>query len=88
MPIALWIVLAALLALIAVVLGRTFAFARPLEPVENVEGLPVDADAVAEHLSQAIRCETVSVDADTPPTGECLLKLRQKLEEWSSSTGS
>jgi carboxypeptidase PM20D1 len=81
MPIALWIVLAALLALIAVVLIRTFAFTRPFEPVTPVETIPVDADTVAEHLSQAVRCETVSVDAETPPTGECLLEFRQKLKE-------
>lgn len=81
MPIALWIVLAALLGLVAVVLARTFAFARPFEPVEQVESIPVDAGAVAEHLSQVVRCVTVSLDADTPPTGESLLDLHQKLDD-------
>ena len=43
MPIALWIVVAALLGLVVVVLARTFAFARPFEPVEQVEGMPFRA---------------------------------------------
>jgi carboxypeptidase PM20D1 len=81
MPIALWIILIALLALIAVMLVRTFAFARPFEPAAPVEAIPVDTDAVAEHLSQAVRCKTTSVDAETPPTGECLTEFRHKLED-------
>ena len=60
MPTVLWIIPAALLALVAVVLIRALTFARSLEPVEQVGGIAVDADVVAEHLSQAIRCETAS----------------------------
>lgn len=79
MPALPWIVLAALLALIAVLLVRTLTFARPAAPVERVEGIAVDAAAVAEHLSQAVRCKTVSEDNETPPPDECLLALHEEL---------
>jgi len=74
------ILLVILLFIIAFVLVRTLTFARPFEPVEPVEGLPVEAPVVAEHLSNAIRCETVSLLERNQPNRKALLELRRALE--------
>ena len=66
---------------VAVVLARTFSFARPPAPVEPAEGVEVMTAAVAEHLSELIRCETVSVGGDHPPRGEAFLELHRALEK-------
>ena len=46
-----------------------------------MEGMEVEASVVAEHLSNVIRCETVSVGGDHPHNGEIFLRLHQTLEE-------
>jgi carboxypeptidase PM20D1 len=70
-----------LLFLLAFLLVRTATFARPFEPVEAVEGLPVDRQVVAEHLSAAIRCETYATGPADTPNRQGLLGLHRLLEE-------
>jgi carboxypeptidase PM20D1 len=70
-----------LLFLLAFLLVRTATFARPFEPVEPVEGLPVDMQVVAEHLSAAIRCETYATGPADTPNRQGLLGLHRLLEE-------
>jgi carboxypeptidase PM20D1 len=54
------VVLVVLLFVLAFVLLRTLTFSRRMVPVEAVEGVEVDGGLVAEHLSAAIRCPTIS----------------------------
>ncbi len=80
-PFTFLVVLAALLLfLVAFLLVRTAAFARPFKPVEPVEGRPVDAPVVAEHLSAAIRCETYTTSPAGAPNRQGLLALHRLLE--------
>ena len=74
------VLLVVLLFIIAFVLVRALAFARPFEPVEPVEGLEVEAPVVAEHLSNAIRCETVSQLERNQSNRKALLELHRALE--------
>jgi len=69
-----------LLFLLAFLLVRTATFARPFEPVEPAEGLPVDMQVVAEHLSAAIRCETYATGQADTPNRQGLLGLHRLLE--------
>ncbi len=75
------ILLVILLFIVAFVLVRTLTFGRPFEPVELVEGLEVEAPVVAEHLSNAIRCETVSQLERNQPNRKALLELHRSLEQ-------
>jgi carboxypeptidase PM20D1 len=79
MSIALPLICCTLLALIAVVLIRTFTFTRPSERVEPGETLPVDASSAAEHLSAAIQCRTISQDSEHPAASGDLLELHDRL---------
>jgi len=58
---ALIIVVVLILFLLAFMLFRTLTFARALSIEEPVEGIPVDAPQVAEHLGAALRFVTISV---------------------------
>ena len=69
-----------LLFLVAYLLVRTATFARPFNLVEPVEGLPVDAAVVAEHLSAAICCETYATGPADTPNRHGLLELHRLLE--------
>jgi len=75
------ILLVVLIFIFAFVLVRTLTFGRPFEPVEPVEGLEVEAPVVAEHLSNAIRCETVSQLERSQPNRKALLELHRSLEK-------
>ena len=74
------VILVLLLFLVAFLLIRTVSFARPFQPVEPVEGLPVNAAVVAEHLSAAIRCETYALGQAITPNRQGLLALHRLLE--------
>jgi carboxypeptidase PM20D1 len=74
------ILLVILLFIFAFVLVRTLTFGRPFEPVEPVDGLEVEAPVVAEHLSNAIRCETVSQLDRDQPNRKALLEMHRALE--------
>lgn len=75
------IILAVILFFAAILLLRALAFPRLIEPVEPVEGMPVDGGTVAKHLSAALRLQTVSsaIDAETPLKE--LLQLHRLLEK-------
>ncbi|MDR3573945.1 MAG: M20 family peptidase [Anaerolineaceae bacterium] len=75
------VLLVILLFIVAFVLVRALAFARPFEPVEQVEGLEIEAPVVAEHLSNAIRCETVSQLERNQPNRKALLEMHRSLEK-------
>ncbi len=49
-----------LLFLVAFLLIRTVLFGKHIEPVEPVEGMPVDSPVIAEHLAKIVRCATIS----------------------------
>jgi carboxypeptidase PM20D1 len=71
--------LVALLALAAIVLWRTVNFGKTNPPVEPFKAEPVDGNAVAEHLSSAIRCQTVS-NENHLPAADALRQLHHELE--------
>ena len=81
MPFIVFSIVLALVLLIVVVLVRTFRFSQPVEPVAQIECIEVDADAVAAHLSETIRCRTVSHGQDEPVEGKAFAELHQKLAE-------
>ena len=63
------------------VAARTILFARRQRAVERVEGAPVDAGRVAEHLAAAVRCQTVALDDAGAPDPEAFRQLHQMLEQ-------
>lgn len=75
------ILFAALLALIAVVLIRTLTFSRFTPPAREVESLSIDVDLSAQHLSKAIRCQTISWSEEKTASAESLSQLHQVLKE-------
>lgn len=81
MPVTILIVVLVLLIfLIAIILIRTSAFLRPSEPVALAELPEVDPDFVANHLAEAIRCETISHLEGTPSDLSAFRELRRVLE--------
>lgn len=75
------IVAVLLLFLFAFMLLRTLTFARPAEPVELLEGIPVEPEVVAEHLAEIIRCKTISMKEVTPEGSKTFLELHHALEK-------
>jgi carboxypeptidase PM20D1 len=69
-----------LLFLAAFMLFRTLTYARPLEPVEEVELPEVNAESVAQHLAGAIKFQTVSVTDGNPTSYMPFLDLQHYLE--------
>ena len=63
------------------VLIRTIIFQRSHGKVELVEGVPVDAQQVAEHLASAVRCKTVPLDETGTPDPPAFQQLHQMLAE-------
>jgi carboxypeptidase PM20D1 len=70
-----------LLFIVAFVLVRTITFARPFEPVELAEETPIESQVVAEHLADAIRCQTITVSEKAEPTRKAFLELQRVLEQ-------
>ncbi len=62
-------------------LRRTLIFAWRQRAVEPVEAVPVDPQAVAEHLAAAVRCQTVPKDDKGTPDPEAFRRLHQMLTE-------
>ena len=60
---------------------RTLLFAWRQRALRAVEGVPVDARAVAERLAAAIRCQTVPLDDTGTPDPEAFRQLHQLLQE-------
>ncbi len=67
--------------LVATLLIRTAMFIRPTPVVESIELPEVDADLVAGHLAEVIRCETISHGLDKEGNPVEFLKLHRVLEQ-------
>jgi carboxypeptidase PM20D1 len=77
----LYIILAILALTTGYVVVRTVLFQRAQGSLEQVEGVPVDDQEVAEHLAAAVRCQTVPVDDKGTPDPEAFRQLHKMLEE-------
>jgi carboxypeptidase PM20D1 len=75
------IILVVIIFLVAFLLIRTLTFPRPFIASEPVELTEVDADIVAEHLSRALQCDTVSILEDTPASRRPFYELQLRLHE-------
>lgn len=74
-----YVVLAILIITTLYVVVRTIVFSWRQRAVEPVEGVPVDAGFVAEHLAAAVRCQTVPLDDMGTPDPEAFQQLHQML---------
>lgn len=77
----LYLILGILLLTTIYVVMRTILFQRSQGGVEQIEGVPVDADEVAGHLATAVRCRTVPLDEQGTPDPEAFQQLHQMLAE-------
>jgi carboxypeptidase PM20D1 len=75
------LILALLVLTTLFVIVRTVIFSWRHRTMEKVEGIPVDADMVAKHLSAAVRCQTVPLDDKGTPDPEAFKQLHRMLEE-------
>ncbi len=66
--------------LLAVILLRTLKFSTIREQVEPLKGAAVDENAIAEHLAEAIRVKTISVNEATPADPAVLKEFHIKLK--------
>ena len=66
----LYLVLALLIFTTLYVVVRTLLFSLRQRAVEPAEGVPVDAQTVAEHLAASVRCRTVPLDDKGTPDPE------------------
>ncbi len=74
-------VLVVLAVTTAIVVVRTILFQRSQQAAKKIEGVPVDAQKVAEHLAAAVRCQTVPLDETGTPDPEAFRQLHQMLAE-------
>ncbi len=70
-----------ILFLAAFMLFKTLTYAKPLEPVEEIELLEVDSNKIAEHLAGAIRFKTISVTDGSPSGYMPFLDMQHYLEK-------
>jgi carboxypeptidase PM20D1 len=77
----LWIILGILLLTTIYIVVRTILFERSYGAVEQIAGVPVDDQRVAEHLAAAVRCQTVPLDEKGTPDPEAFRQLHQMLAE-------
>lgn len=77
---ALILLLAALLFVFAFALLRTLTFSRRFEPVEPVEPAEVDAEVIAGHLAEALRCQTVINEDGVIAEPQAFYELHKMLE--------
>src|SRR5512137_903363 len=75
------LILALLVLTTLLVVVRTVVFAWRQRGVEPVEGVPVDAQAVAEHLAASVRCRTVPLDDKGTPDSPAFAQLHRMLAE-------
>ncbi len=75
------LIIVAILAMTTLaLLVRTFVYRRRHPPSRAVEGIPVNAAAIAEHLAAAVRCRTVPLDATGTPDPAAFAQLHSLLE--------
>ena len=77
----LYIILAVLILTTIYVVVRTILFQRSYGAIDQVEGLEVDDQLVAEHLAACVRCQTVPLDDSGTPDPEAFKQLHQMLQE-------
>ena len=77
----LYLAMASLVITTLYVMVRTVMFARQQRAIEPIEGVTVDAGAVAEHLAASVRCRTVPLDDKGTPDPEAFAQLHRMLEE-------
>jgi carboxypeptidase PM20D1 len=77
----LYIVLAILIVTTVIAVVRTIIFQRAQGAVKKIEGIPVEANTVAEHLAAAVQCQTVPLDEKGTPDPEAFRQLHQMLAE-------
>jgi carboxypeptidase PM20D1 len=77
----LYIVLTILIVTAIYVVIRTIIFQRTAGAVKKIDGIPVEANIVAEHLAAAVRCQTVPLDEQGTPDPEAFHQLHQMLAE-------
>jgi carboxypeptidase PM20D1 len=77
----LYIILAILVLTTIYIVVRTIIFEWSQGSVEQIEGVPVDDQQVAEHLAAAVRCQTVPLDEKGTPDPEAFRQLHRMLEE-------
>jgi carboxypeptidase PM20D1 len=77
----LYLTLALLIITTVYVVVRTLVFSWRQRSLEPVEGVPVDADIVAEHLAAAVRCQTAPLDDIGTPDPGAFRQLHQLLAE-------
>lgn len=75
------VILAILIISTVFVIVRTVVFAWRQRGVEPVAGVPVDVDAVAQHLSAAVRCQTAPLDDRGTPDPGAFRQLHAMLAE-------
>jgi carboxypeptidase PM20D1 len=73
--------LAILLATAVFIIVRTLIYRRRHAPIASFESIPVDPQAVAEHLAEAVRCKTVPLDEKGTPDWSAFQKLHKFLEQ-------
>jgi carboxypeptidase PM20D1 len=74
-------ILTILLLTSLVIILRTLIYWRRHPPTETIEGIPVDPQAVAEHLATAVRCRTVPLDEKGTPDHEAFQQLHKFLDQ-------
>jgi carboxypeptidase PM20D1 len=77
----LYIVLAILILTTIYIVVRTIIYQWSQGTVEQIEGVPVDDQQVAEHLAAAVRCQTVPLDDRGTPDPQAFQQLHQMLRE-------
>ncbi len=77
----LFIILGILVLTTIYVVVRTIIFQRSMGAVEKIEGVQVDEQSVAQHLSACIRCQTVPLDENGTPDPPTFEQLHQMLRE-------
>lgn len=75
------VVVVLIIFLAALVIFRAMMYGRAPEPVESIIALAVQPDLVAEHLSTALRIQTVSTGEGDPTASASFEKLHAKFEK-------
>lgn len=81
MDIILWIVIAAIILVIAVVLVRTFTFGEKPRVASDTPLPEVNAERFVQSLSEAVQCQTISYGEGTIPDGSTLEQLQTVLKK-------
>jgi len=79
LTILLYIVLTILIVTTVLVVVHTIVFQWSQGAVKKIDGIPVDANSVAEHLAAAVRCQTVPLDEKGTPDPEAFRALHAML---------